>query len=175
MSVVSRTRRLAAGSLLLGATLLLTGCPGDLGGFERITDRRREYLPPPAHPQPPPVSPGALSALAGAEPAGLAMVDLPPGVTEAMVMEGQRLYPTPCAACHGPGGTGTPAGPALTDQDWINIDGSFESLVQVIQVGVLAPRQYPGAMPPLGGGNFDEEQVRQIAAYLYVLSRQGGG
>jgi mono/diheme cytochrome c family protein len=172
MPVVSGARRVASGSLLLGAILVLTGCPGDLGGFERVTDRRREPLPPPVNPQPPTVTPGAMAALAGTQPAGLAMADLPAGVTEEMVMEGQRLYQVPCAACHGPGGAGTPAGPGLTDQAWINIDGSFESLVQVIQVGVPVPRQYPGAMPPLGGGSFDAEQVRQLAAYVYVLSRQ---
>ncbi len=115
---------------------------------------------------PPPDAPGTPAA-----PADLPG-ELPPGVTMEMVQQGQQLYGTVCVACHGPGGTGTPLGPALNDDQWLDIDGSYESIVQVIQVGVPQPRQYPAPMPPLGGGNFNEEQVRAMAAYVYSLSHR---
>jgi hypothetical protein len=66
-----------------------------------------------------------------------------------------------------------PAGPALNDTNWINIDGSFASIVAVIQNGVMQPVQYPGAMPPGGGGNFDAQQLEALAAYVFALSQQG--
>jgi hypothetical protein len=28
-------------------------------------------------------------------------------------------------------------------------------------------------MPPLGGGSFTDDQVRQLAAYVFALSHQG--
>jgi mono/diheme cytochrome c family protein len=100
-------------------------------------------------------------------------VDLPDGVTQEMVAEGRQLYGTVCAACHGQGGVGGPLGPSLMDQDWIHIDGSYESIVQNIISGVPQPVQYPAPMPAMGGGNFTQDQVRSIAAYVYTLSHGG--
>jgi hypothetical protein len=37
----------------------------------------------------------------------------------------------------------------------------------------MQPREYPGAMPPLGGGNFDDDQLRAISAYVYAISQAG--
>ncbi|CAN5493380.1 hypothetical protein BH24GEM3_BH24GEM3_09570 [soil metagenome] len=99
--------------------------------------------------------------------------ELPPGVTMQMVNEGQQLFGTVCVACHGPGGTGSPLGPALNDDQWLDIDGSYESMVTVISNGVQQPREYPAPMPPRGGGNFNDEQVRSLAAYVYSLSHRG--
>jgi mono/diheme cytochrome c family protein len=109
-----------------------------------------------------------------AAPAQRTAVALPDGVTEDMVAQGETLYGSSgnCFTCHAPTGVGTPLAPGLTDQDWIHIDGSFEDLVRIIADGVPQPARYPAAMPARGGGPLTDEQVRQIAAYVYVLSRQ---
>lgn len=162
---------LTSGVLTLLA--LIGGCDAvPLGeGYPKVVYRERGTIGTPAAPNPPPVVAGIGAAGPGEGPA--VPTDAPPQVTTASVQEGQRLFGTVCFACHGQNGIGTPAGPALNDTGWISIDGSFESLVTVIQNGVLQPRQYPGAMPPLGGGNFDAEQVQALAAYVFALSRQG--
>jgi mono/diheme cytochrome c family protein len=136
----------------LVSALLLAGCPGDA-----------DPPPQPADPAAPATQPAAPGVAA----------ELPAGVTAEMVSQGQQLYATVCVACHGAAGTGTPLGPAMNDQDWIHIDGSFEEIVRISTEGVAQPQRYPAPMPPRGGGNFDEAQMRAISAYVYSLSRGG--
>ena len=112
----------------------------------------------------------AVGAAAGVE---IEAGELPPGVTLAMVEEGQRLYATVCTACHGPAGAGTALGPALNDTEWLNISGEFDEILNVVHTGVATPQQFPAPMPAMGGGSFNEEQVRALDAYVYSLSRQG--
>lgn len=78
-----------------------------------------------------------------------------------------------CTVCHGQDAKGTPVGPDLTDQQWLNGDGTYEFLVQIITNGVPKPKQYPAPMPPMGGASLSPEQVRAVAAYEYSLSRKG--
>jgi mono/diheme cytochrome c family protein len=168
------THRPLLGLFTLGLVLTMTGCPGEFGGgYEKVPARQRTQVALAAAPDPPPFVPGLVGGGAAETPtlpAGLA----PAGVTQEMVVEGQRLYGTVCTACHGAGGTGSPAGPPLNDQDWIHIDGSFQQLVAIIQNGVPNAVRYPGMMPPLGGGNFSPDQVEAMAAYLLALSNQPG-
>jgi mono/diheme cytochrome c family protein len=105
--------------------------------------------------------------------APVATVDLPEGVTQEMVAQGEEIFNrgATCFTCHGAGGIGGPLAPALNEADWIHIDGSFDSIVQIIVAGVPVPQQYPAPMPPLGGSALSDEQVRQIAAYIYAISR----
>ena len=111
-----------------------------------------------------------LQALAGREIAQGPWIEL----TQAMVDVGQDQFGTVCASCHGQGGTGSPAGPALNDAQWLNITGQYPEIVTVINSGVASPKEFPGVMPPRGGGSFDDQQVAAIAAYVYALSHQGG-
>jgi mono/diheme cytochrome c family protein len=90
-----------------------------------------------------------------------------------MVDEGQDLFGTVCAACHGPNGTGTPAAPTLNDMQWINITGTYPEIETTILHGVPAPKEHPGSMPPRGGGSFNDTQVKALAAYVFALSHQG--
>lgn len=167
------TRPLLVCLSALSLTGVLTGCefpgiPRD-GGYDAVTYRERESIGAVSRPNPPPVVAG-LGGAAAAIPTLAA--GAPPGVTQAMVEQGAQQFGTVCSACHGAGGAGTPAAPELNDNQWINISGSYEELVSVITTGVPNPKQYPGAMPPLGGGSFNEEQVRAIAAYVFALSHQ---
>jgi mono/diheme cytochrome c family protein len=115
--------------------------------------------------------PEAPPAAAAAAPQ--AAVELPPGVTQEMVAEGQQLYGSSgnCFTCHGQGGTGTPLAPALNEASWIHIDGSFEAIAQIIAEGVPTPEQFPAPMPARGGAPLTDEQVRLITAYVYSISR----
>lgn len=110
-----------------------------------------------------------------AAPGPAAQADLPEGVTPAMVTAGQQIFTGPglCYTCHGTDGTGTQLAPNLTDDEWLNIDGSYDQIVQNIMTGVPQPVQFPAPMPPKGGSSITDEQVREVAAYVYTLSHGG--
>lgn len=119
-------------------------------------------------------APAVESTPAAAEAAPA--MDLPEGVTPAMVAEGETIFSTStgiCFTCHMQGGVGGPLAPDLTDDVWLNIDGSYESIVQNIITGVLEPKEHPSPMLPRAGVNLTDEQVRAVAAYVWTLS-QGG-
>lgn len=107
--------------------------------------------------------------------AGKMQQESPEGVTRAMVEEGKEIYSGAgiCASCHGPDGEGVPnLGNNLNDVEWLHIDGSYESIVQNIVNGVTAEESSSGAaMPPKGGTDISDEQVRAVAAYVWTLSK----
>ena len=102
-------------------------------------------------------------------------MDLPEGVTPAMVAEGHEIFMGSgiCYTCHMEGGVGGPLAPNLTDSVWINIDGSYPSIVNTVTTGVPEPKEHPGIMLPKGGTNITDEQVRAVAAYVWTLSHGG--
>jgi mono/diheme cytochrome c family protein len=120
-------------------------------------------------------APAATEASTGAAPAGGGQ--LPAGVTADMVASGNTIFHGPgnCYTCHGADAKGTPLAPDLTDSQWLNIDGSYDQIVQVITTGVPTPKDksHPGPMPPKGGSQATDEQVKQVAAYVYSLSHGG--
>lgn len=166
-------RSRAASLLALGVSVIaLTGCdPFPEGGYQKVANREREPITQAAAPPPPPYVAG-VGAGGGAVPRLAA--GAPAGVTQAMVEAGAQQYSTVCAACHGAGGAGSPAAPALNDAEWLNITGNYDQIVGIINQGVAQPKQYPGIMPPRGGGPFNDEQVRAIAAYVFALSHAQG-
>lgn len=99
---------------------------------------------------------------------------LPAGVTQEMVSQGQQIFASTgnCYTCHGQGGVGTALAPNLADGEWLNTDGTYSSIVQVIHTGVATPKQHPAPMPAMGGAPLSDEQVNQLAAYVWSL---GGG
>jgi mono/diheme cytochrome c family protein len=142
--------------LLLAATT--AACPGDDA---------------PATRDQPAAAPATGDAPAAPAIGTATAAQLPPGVTAQMISQGQQLYGTVCVACHGAGGVGGPLGPALNDQNWIHITGEYEEILNITRTGVAQPREYPAPMPPMGGGNFNDEQLRAIAAYVYNISHGG--
>jgi len=102
-----------------------------------------------------------------------ATAQLPPGVTQAMVADGQSLFTTTglCFTCHGPDGKGTANAPDLTDDAWLNISArNYDEIVNVIMTGVAQPKQFPAPMIAKGGSTITDEQVRAVAAYVYSLA-----
>ena len=76
-----------------------------------------------------------------------------------------------CYVCHGASGKGAPGiGPDLTDKEWLNADGSLASIEKVIIEGVAKPKKMASPMPPKGGGQLTEAQIKAVAAYVYSLS-----
>ncbi|MGI9627661.1 MAG: c-type cytochrome [Longimicrobiales bacterium] len=98
---------------------------------------------------------------------------LPEGVTVAMVEEGQAIFDGSgiCFTCHVAGGVGGPLAPMLTDEVWLNVDGSYSAIVDLINTGVAQPLEHPGAMLPRAGMPLTDDQVAAVAAYVYMLSR----
>lgn len=75
-----------------------------------------------------------------------------------------------CQSCHGLDAKGTTVAPNLTDNQWLNGDGSYQFIVNTVTNGVPKPKQHPGAMPPKGGAPLTPDQVTAVAAYVYSLS-----
>jgi len=122
---------------------------------------------------PAPAETPAAEAPAPSGGVDLTAVELPDGVTAEMVQAGADLWPTQiCGTCHGPAAAGVADfGPDLTDDVWLNSDGSYEAIVATITDGVPEPQEFGAAMQPKGGvPSITEEQVRQLAAYIYATS-----
>ncbi len=120
--------------------------------------------------------PAAQETAPAAEEATPAMdMELPEGVTAAMVARGETVFGGEgiCYTCHMQGGVGGPLAPNLTDDEWINTDGSFEGIVNTVMTGVPEPVEHPGIMLPKGGTGISDEDVRAVAAYVWTLSRGG--
>lgn len=77
-----------------------------------------------------------------------------------------------CSACHGQDAKGTAVAPDLTDNQWLNGDGSYQFIVNTITNGVPKPKQHPAPMPPKGGAPLTDDQVKAVAAYEYSLSHK---
>ncbi len=77
-----------------------------------------------------------------------------------------------CYVCHGQDAKGSGVGPNLTDNEWLNTDGTLEGITKTIQSGVPTPKQAPAPMPPMGGASLSPDQVKAAAAYVHSL---GGG
>jgi mono/diheme cytochrome c family protein len=103
---------------------------------------------------------------------------MPAGVTADMIAEGKTLFEAQtsnCTRCHGPGGKGGQNGPDLTDNTWVQIDGSFPAIEHLILTGVPADKikgNYRFAMRPKGGSQLSDAQVKSVAAYLYSVTHK---
>lgn len=97
--------------------------------------------------------------------------DCPP-ITQKVVNDGRSIFSGTgnCYACHGANARGTPMAPNLTDKQWLNIDGSYASIVGLVHSGVPAPKQHPAPMPAMGGASLSSAQLCAVAAYVYSLS-----
>ena len=101
-----------------------------------------------------------------------ATLDLPEGVTGAMVDRGRELFngAGSCFACHGQDGTDGQLAPDLTDDDWLNVDGTYPAIIDLINTGVEAPREFPGIMLPRAGMPLSDEDVAALAGYVWSLA-----
>ena len=81
--------------------------------------------------------------------------------TQSDRVEGARLFRAHCAACHGPDGAGSAAGPDLTS-GLLRRSDSDESIFEIVAKGI------PGTnMPPFSGSG---REVWQVVAHVRSLS-----
>ena len=102
---------------------------------------------------------------------------IPEGSSADMVALGNRIFHgqvggAACTGCHGANATGSPLGPDLTKKKWLWSDGSFTGILKVITDGVPQPKQYRSPMPPMGGAQLSDTQLKALAAYVWGLSHQ---
>jgi len=103
-----------------------------------------------------------------------AALQLPDGVTRARIAAGAKLFKGQglCYGCHGMDGKGV-MGPDLTDTLWLHSTGTFLEIAQQIIAGVPRDQSKSGVMmPPRGGSQLDEDQVKAVAAYVWSLSHR---
>lgn len=96
---------------------------------------------------------------------------------ESAVVAGDSLYRrVGCDRCHGPDAEGTLNGGSLRTTNWKFNNGSFDDLVRVITSGVpasaLHDRTRRQGMPPRGGAALTSDQIRQLAAFVYAISKR---
>lgn len=118
--------------------------------------------------------------------AGVAVVTIrqsqgtPETVTAGMVSLGDSVFHGKvggalCYVCHGPAGKGvTGLGPSLVDKEWLHGDGGLPFITKLVTEGVAKPKKLPAPMPPKGGGNLTEAQIKAAAAYVYSLTHPLG-
>ncbi|MBY6003513.1 cytochrome-c oxidase, cbb3-type subunit III [Salipiger bermudensis] len=84
-----------------------------------------------------------------------------------LVEAGAEVYDINCASCHAEDGTGdrTQGAPNLTDAIWL-YGGDYETLHETVYNA-----RY-GIMPPMGGADLSEAEIRAVATYVHGL---GGG
>ena len=117
----------------------------------------------------------AVAMLAGAgQVAAQNKAAAPAGVTPAAIAKGDSIFHKTglCYACHGSNAEGV-VGPSLTDAEWLHSDGSYDAIVATVMSGIPAEKAKKGvAMPPKGGSDISDEDVKAVAAYVYSLSHK---
>ncbi len=117
----------------------------------------------------PPIPAAALSA--GYQAGALTP---PTGVTAEQLALGEKIFlgkarNGTCAGCHGSDGKGSGVGADLTAGKWIWGDGSLASLTHIISAGVAAPKEHMGAMPPNGGAQLSQADLKAVSAYVWAI------
>ena len=87
-------------------------------------------------------------------------------LTAAVIDSGRKIFHGrgTCHGCHGESLQGGPVAPALTGQKWRHIDGTWKAILNRVQNGL------PGTIMPAHPGRISDEQVREVAAYVYAVS-----
>lgn len=127
---------------------------------------------------PAPAAGGSAAAAPAAGASAPAPGALPAGATAQMVALGDSIFHGQaaggtCFTCHGPDAAGTPLAPNLTDATWATGDGSYSFIQQRVNTGMPNPTPpYSAPMPPKGGANLNDAQVKAVAAYVYSISHK---
>ncbi len=97
-----------------------------------------------------------------------------PAPTKAEAAEGRKVFSGKgnCYTCHGMDAKGTPLAPNLVQHKWINIDGSYAEIANLVRTGVLHPKEHPAPMPAMGGAQLSADEICDVSAYVYFLSHK---
>lgn len=83
---------------------------------------------------------------------------------DADLAAGKEMFAVNCVACHAADGGGNSIGPNLTDDYWLNGDGSIAEIFKMVKYG----RPEKGMQS--WKGNFGPKKMQQIASYVYSLN-----
>lgn len=113
---------------------------------------------------------------AGGNAAGLTP---PPGATKQDLALGEQIFHGAvkngtCGGCHGADLSGTPIGADLMDGQFRWSDGSLDGIEKTIAAGVPHPIDHSGAMPPMGGVQLSQADLKAVAAYVWAVSHPNG-
>jgi mono/diheme cytochrome c family protein len=76
-----------------------------------------------------------------------------------------------CSACHGPEGVGTDSGAALAQGVWLHGEDSYEGILSRVVHGIPKSVSTRGTEMPMRGWNtLSNQQVRDVAAYVWWIS-----
>lgn len=108
----------------------------------------------------------------------IAALPVPKGATREQVALGERIFhgevaDATCGGCHGSDGRGSPVGADLTGGHWLWSDGSLAGLEHTIANGVPEPKEHQNAMPPMGGVELSQADLKAVAAYVWALGHHG--
>lgn len=101
----------------------------------------------------------------------------PSGYSEQEAALGMRIFNGQegggtCSGCHGANAKGGTMGPPLATGKWLWTNGSPEAIAGIVRKGVASPRKYGAGMPPLGGADLSESDVRALSAYVWAVSHR---
>lgn len=87
-----------------------------------------------------------------------------------VLAEARSKFEAVCAPCHGSRGEGK-IGPNLTDEFWLNGDGSLMSILSTVDGGVVAKGM------PAWGRQLKPDELKKVAAYVGSIrnTHQAGG
>lgn len=129
----------------------------------------------------PPPRNAATASKEAAPPEGVhpvAALPVPKGATREQVALGDRIFHgeaagATCGGCHGSDGKGSPVGADLTSGHWLWSDGSLAGIEHTIAAGVPEPKEHQNAMPPMGGVELSETDLKSVSAYVWALGHYG--
>lgn len=111
--------------------------------------------------------------------AGRRVADLPvpEGATKEQIALGDRVFHgeqggATCGGCHGSDAKGSPVGADLTTGKWLWSDGSLGGIEAVVANGVPEPKEHGGAMPPMGGVELSQADLKAVSAYVWAIGQQ---
>lgn len=94
-------------------------------------------------------------------------------VSDSAVARGREVFQGSgnCIACHGLDGAGTDSGAPLAQGVWLHGDDSYEAILSRVVHGIPKDVSTRGtAMPMRGWSTLSDQQVRDVAAYVWWIS-----
>lgn len=103
---------------------------------------------------------------------------VPKGSSKEQLALGERVFHgeqggATCGGCHGSDAKGSPIGADLTSGKWLWSDGSLKGIEETVANGVPDPKEHGGAMPPMGGVQLSEADLKAVSAYVWALGQSG--
>lgn len=110
--------------------------------------------------------------LAAQDSAGLRL-RRPLQVTDSAVARGREVFHGvgSCSTCHGLEGVGTDSGAPLAQGVWLHGEDTFEGILSRVVHGIPRDVSTRGTtMPMRGWSTLSDQQVRDVAAYVWTIS-----